>query len=196
MSEIKDILKRVSRICASIDLNYVIVGGVAAIIRGKPRTTMDIDLIIENDATKIEKFLNALKQLNFDVLDQQVELAFQADTNASIFDEKSILRLDLKIAKKSIDLITLENSQIIEYDQIQIRIASLEDILLGKIWFLGDISEITDSDLLNYNDCLDFFNVIQQNKENINFDLLHSKVKNLGYVDTLDRLLDFMNRKL
>lgn len=196
MSEIKDILIRVSKICESVNLNYVIIGGVAAIIRGKPRTTMDIDIILENDENKIKNFLSSLKRANFDVLDQQVNMAFKANSNASIFDEKSILRLDVKIAKKRIDLLTLENSQIIEYDQIKIKIACLEDILLEKIWFLGDISDIPDSELLQYNDILDFFNVLLQNKESINFELLEDKVKMLGYLDTLNRLLDYFNQKL
>lgn len=100
MAEIADILTRLETIFAEIQLKYVIVGGLAAIIKGKPRTTMDIDLIIENDLEKIQLFLKALKLHDFEVLEDQVKLSLKEGAPLSIFDKKSILRLDIKVATK------------------------------------------------------------------------------------------------
>lgn len=104
MDEIKAILSRLEKIFSEIQLDYVIVGGLAASIKGKARTTTDIDLILQNEPDKISKFIDKLKRHNFDVLDDQVRWAFEEGNNASIFDELSVMRLDIKIAKKKIDI--------------------------------------------------------------------------------------------
>lgn len=166
-------------------------GGLAAIIKGKTRTTTDIELIIYNNPKKIAKFLEKLKKNNFDVLDEQVQWAFKEGTNASIFDKSSVMRLDIKIAKKSIDIEALNAGVIEHYNQMNLKIASVEYILLGKIWFLGDISDIPDSELLEYNDIIDFLNVFVNNKESCDLDWLKKKVSMMKLSSTLNRLLAF-----
>lgn len=191
MAEIEDLLSRLEKIFSEIQLNYVIVGGLAAIIKGKARTTTDIDLIIQNNPDKIAEFLKKLKEYNFDVLDEQVQWAFKEGTNASIFDKLSVMRLDIKIAKKTIDIDALNAGVIELYNEMNLKIASVEYILLGKIWFLGDISDIPDSELLEYNDIIDFLNVFINNKESCDLDWLKKKVSVMKLSSTLNRLLAF-----
>jgi len=194
VAEIKNILIRICEVFEEIDLNYVIVGGLAAIIMGKPRTTLDIDIIIEDDESKINLLLKKLKIKKFDVLEEQISWAFQSGVNASIFDELSPMRLDVKVARKAIDIAALKSSESTEYFGVHIRIASLNFILLGKIWFLGDISDISDSELLEYNDIKDFINVYLENKNHVDLMWLEEKVSELRLVPTLTRILDYINQ--
>ena len=194
MAEIENILSRLENIFSEIKLNYVIVGGLAAIIKGRARTTTDIDLILENNPDKIKKFLNKLEEHDFDVLYEQVRLAFEEGTNASIFDNLSVMRLDIKLAQKPIDIEALNSAVIEHYNKIKLKIASVEYILLGKIWFLGDISHIHDSELLEYNDVIDFLNVFANNEETCNLDWLRKKISLMKLSSTLDRLLVFSSK--
>lgn len=191
MAEIISILSRIENIFNEIQLDYVIVGGLAAIIKGRARTTTDIDLIIENDSEKINRFLERLKENNFEVLDEQVKWAFKENTNASIFDKLSVMRLDIKIAKKSIDKEALDKKIFEPYKDLTLKVASVEYILLDKIWFLGDISDIPDSELLEYNDVLDFLNVYLNNKEKCNFAWLEKRIASMNLSSTLHRLISF-----
>ncbi len=194
MAEIENILSRLEKIISEIQLDYVIIGGLAAIIRGRARTTTDIDLILENNPEKISKFLEKLENNNFDVLHEQVQMAFKESTNASIFDKLSVMRLDIKIAKKPIDIEALNTGVIEHYNQMNLKIASVEYILLGKVWFLGDISDIPDSELLEYNDIIDFLNVFTNNKDSCDLNWLKKKVSLMKLSSTLDRLLDFSKK--
>lgn len=45
------------------------------------------------------------------------------------------------------------------YHDIEISVAPIDYILLGIIWYLGDISRISEDELLEYNDVQDFLNV-------------------------------------
>ena len=105
MAVFKNFLFRVINILDEINLKYVIIGGVAAIIRGRVRTTNDLDLIVENRPDKLKLFFDALKSHQFDILDKQISYALKEEFNISIFDKKSILRIDLKIAKTHYELI-------------------------------------------------------------------------------------------
>jgi hypothetical protein len=188
MAEIKDLVHRVVVILDAIKLSYVIVGGFAAIMRSIPRTTMDLDIIIENDPVKISLFLNALKTNDFDVMDEQVKMAMNEGSSISIFDAHSPLRVDIKIARKTDDIDALKNGTWETYDDIKMRIASPELILFGKVLYIGDISTETDADLLEFNDVRDFINVYMHS-ENLNMGWLNAKVAKKRLTETYNRLM-------
>lgn len=188
MAEFLDILTRLIQALKKAELKYVIVGGLAAIIRGRPRTTMDIDLIIEENLVKAKIFLNHLKKNNFDVMDDQILMAFNEKTNATIFDKNSVIRLDLKIAYKKDEQEVLAQAQHIIFKGVELEIASIEQILYGKILYLGDISDVSRSDLLNFNDVLDFIAVFKRSS-NIDMEWLKTKVTKMGLIETLDKIL-------
>mgnify|MGYP006288537893 FL=1 len=194
MAEFNDILKRVVAALEKNDLNYVIIGGMAAIFRGKARTTMDIDIFIEDDISKIFDFLESLKETNFDVSMKQAELGFSNDENVSVFDNESVLRLDLKIAKNADEIRVLNRSKIELIHGLQVQIATPEDILYGKILFLGDISDLNDAELLEFNDVLDFINVFEANNT-INSELIKKWAKSNNLEPTYNRLMDIIKKK-
>lgn len=188
MAEFLDILTRLIQALKKAELKYVIVGGLAAIIRGRPRTTMDIDLIIEENLVKAKIFLNHLKKNNFDVMDDQILMELNEKTNATIFDKNSVIRLDLKIAYKKDEQEVLAQAQHIIFKGVELEIASIEQILYGKILYLGDISDVSRSDLLNFNDVLDFIAVFKRSS-NIDMEWLKTKVTKMGLIETLDKIL-------
>ena len=171
MAEYRELLKRVAQALEAAELSYVIVGGFAINIRSRPRTTMDLDLIIEDDPFKISMLLEVLKNLHFDVMESQTQSALAEGTNASIFDESSPLRIDLKVARKPDDLLALDNGQWEDTEGLRLRIASAELILFGKVVYLGNIRDIPDSELLEYNDVRDFVNLYQHTK-NVDIDMV------------------------
>jgi predicted nucleotidyltransferase len=189
MAEYKDLVSRVVTALEASTISYVIVGGFAAIFRGVPRTTTDLDVIIENDPVKIESFLQELKKNGFDVMEQQTRLALAEGSDFSIFDYQSPLRVDLKIATKQVDRIALKKGLPEEYEGMKICLASPELILFGKVLYTGDISMESDADLLEFNDVRDFINVFTQSG-GIDMDWLTGMAAKHGLTKTLDRLLD------
>ncbi|HMF31643.1 MAG TPA: hypothetical protein VKK79_09525 [Candidatus Lokiarchaeia archaeon] len=187
MAELRNLVLRVAQCLKSAQIEYVIVGGFAAIARGMPRTTMDLDVIIENDPEKILQLFTALKERNFDIIDYQAQSAMLAGSNISIFDDLSPLRVDLKVAVKKIDRIALKHAKSESYEGIQINIASPELILFGKVLYLGDIGDIPDDELLEYGDVRDFFAVVQQAAE-LNLDWIRKRVAEQGLAETFERL--------
>ena len=54
-------LPDVFRCLSAHDVRYVVIGGVAAIVHGVPRTTFDVDLLIEATETNAARLLAALQ---------------------------------------------------------------------------------------------------------------------------------------
>jgi hypothetical protein len=189
LAEIGDILSRLEKIFTDVKLKYVIVGGIVVIHYGHVRATQDIDLIIEDEPLKISQFLSLLRAYEFDVMEDQFYRGYQEKTNVSIFDNKSFMRLDIKVADMEREKDVLNNAiqgKLLGHD---LYIASLEYVLLGKILYMGKIDKIIDSELLEYQDIFDFLTLYHTNKEKINLDFLKNKVKETGLKSTLDRLM-------
>jgi len=189
LAEIENILSRLEIIFKATKIKHVIVGGIAVIHYGHVRTTQYIDIIIEDDFSKISQFMGLLKAYEFDVLDDQFKLAYQEKTNISVFDKKSFLRLDIKVADKKHEHEVLNNAKREKILGKDLCIAPLEYVLIGKILYRGLIDDIPNSELLEYQDIIDFLTLFHANKEKIDFSFLHSKANQLGLKTTLDKLL-------
>lgn len=188
MAEIENILSRLEIIFKATKLKYVIVGGIAVIHYGHVRATQNINIIIEDDYSKISQFIGLLKAYEFDVLDDQFKLAYQEKTNISIFDKNSFLRLDIKVADKKREHEVLSHAKKERILGKDLFIAPLEYVLIGKLILMGLIHDIPISELLEYQDVVDFLTLFHANKEIIDLTFLNNKAKQIGLKTTLDRL--------
>jgi hypothetical protein len=105
-----------------------------------------------------------------------------------------VLRLDLKIARNADEIRVLNRSKIELIHGLQVQIATPEDILYGKILFLGDISDLNDAELLEFNDVLDFINVFEANNT-INLELIKKWAKSDKMAQTYKRLMAIIKKK-
>ena len=55
---------RILKLLESHGVEYVVVGGVAAVLQGAPVTTFDIDALVKVDATNADRLLAALEELD------------------------------------------------------------------------------------------------------------------------------------
>jgi len=195
MAELKTFLTRIIKTLNQLKIKYVVVGGVAAIFKGRIRSTTDLDIIIERDLDKLNHFFDLLARNEFDILREQINYALDEGYNISIFDKKSFMRLDLKIAKTSDEQEVLEQAQIEEYAGLKIRIASIEQILYGKILFIGVIDDLRDEELLEINDISDFIVLYDQYKSEINHKWLIEKLRQKNLLPTYERLITFPLKK-
>ncbi|QEE15966.1 DUF6036 family nucleotidyltransferase [Promethearchaeum syntrophicum] len=188
MAELEITFRKAITALTDADVKYVIVGGLAAILRGSPRNTSDIDVIIENEPNLHEKLIKAFKAQDFEVMESQLKLAIDEGFNTSIFIKDSIIRIDLKIAKNSDEIEVIKDSETWNFQDLHFPIASIEQILYGKILYLGDIKDLSDDELLDFNDVRDFVNIYQSAKS-INMAWLKMKVKKKGIIETFNRIL-------
>jgi hypothetical protein len=78
---------------------YMVVGSVAGSFHGHPRTTADIDIVIDPSADALRAFVDALPPDAYYVADTAVAEAFQRHTSFNIIDQATGWKVDLLIRK-------------------------------------------------------------------------------------------------
>lgn len=65
--EQEELLKKLAKILHKLDIPYLITGGVAVAVWGRPRFTADIDIVIELIPEKLDKLAEELLAIEKDV---------------------------------------------------------------------------------------------------------------------------------
>jgi hypothetical protein len=137
-----------------LNIRYYITGGVAAIAYGEPRTTQDIDLVIEVDAGSIDALVSALEQAGFYVPAGAVEdIKAGRGRVLGVTHIEQVLRADIVISSDSpFDRSKLNRRQLIAIDlsgEALYWVGSPEDIILAKLlWGQRSSSEKQWRDVL------------------------------------------------
>lgn len=139
-------------------------------------------------------FLSELKKEQFDYSPEQAQFSLDEHFNYSIFDTKSVMRIDLTLARSQLNRETLKTAVTEIYNGLPLKLASLDQLLLGKAIYLGDISDEADSELLEFNDVLDFITIYNTFEEKINSDNLIGRIDSPLIKKTLKRLIDLAKK--
>lgn len=124
-----DLLQRVTEAFEKVNIDFVVVGGVAVIVEGEPRTTRDIDVIMENQPSKVSELLRSFEERNIKGV-QEVSQKLKELGRVTFLDQCSSLTVDLKIATDRIDRLALSNKRMYTYKDLDIPIPTPELILL------------------------------------------------------------------
>ncbi len=145
MRSINEILSLVCGFLNRERIDYVVVGGIAVIFYGNPRTTMDADILLRIEENKIKKFVEFLKKNNFFASEEDLRNAIIEKSHCTFEDKKSMLRLDLKGIYNEVDKRTFEHRVSFNYSGTTLYLASPEDTIANKLAF-GSEQDIKDAE--------------------------------------------------
>lgn len=105
--------------------NYCVIGGLAVNAYAEPVVSLDLDIIVATE--------------NIDALCKTIEAHFKIERFAhsvNLGSDKSDLRIQLQTDPRYQDFIArAKNQTVLDY---QMKVASVEDVLQGKIWAYSD----------------------------------------------------------
>lgn len=168
----------------SCGLRYVVGGSLASSISGEPRSTLDVDLVVEISEADVPRVIVALAP-EFDVDDDAVMRAVRSRSSVNIFHRRSAIKVDLFVAGGT----PLDTEQMERRERIQIGdstsqhlyVYTPEDILLQKLrWFrLGN--EVSDRQWR------DILGILLVQGDGLDRDYLQRGAESLDVVDLLTR---------
>lgn len=126
-------------------IDYVVVGGLAVIFHGIPRTTMDVDMILQIEEEEIARFVEFLGENGFFTGVEDMKTAFEEKSHCTVQDKRSMIRLDVKEVYDEMDRRTLRRRITFEHMGTRIYLASPEDIVANKLVF-GSEQDIRDAE--------------------------------------------------
>ncbi len=118
---------------------YVIIGGIPASIWGRPRTTLDADIVLVSDQEEVEQLLVQLQECGFRV-PAIVARKLQRKLAAKVTFGRRF-SVDLRVATYSLDREAIERANTVAIFGERFAIASKEDIIVYKLARFDDLDK-------------------------------------------------------
>jgi hypothetical protein len=159
------------------EIDYVLIGGVIVSIYGRPRSTMNIDVIIEKNLDKIVKLENILRKETSIVGENEIKDAILSGSHCSVFDNETILRLDIKTPTRKLEEEALQNKTNVTIFGEETFIQIPEEVIIAKLLYASD------------QDIDDAYSIILRLKKELNYELLRRLAERESVIEELENLL-------
>ncbi len=176
MRTIEEILKLVCGFLNENDMDYVIVGGFAVLFYGNPRTTMDIDYVIQLSDEDIPVLIKFLQENGFFADEYDMRAALKEKSHCTVEDKETMFRLDIKGVYSEMDERALRNKRKIKFNDTAVYLASPEDTIANKLLF-GREQDLEDA-----------LGIYVRQYDALDMDYLESICKKIGVSDSLQNL--------
>lgn len=135
----EEFIKKVIKLFEDSGIDYVIVGGIAAIYYGEPRTTQDIDIIIRCSLNKLDDLCRNIEK-EFILIGGCKELmeAIRNRYHVTIFDREYLFRIDLQGVYNRLNELAFEGRRRVKIFGIDAWIQGPEDLIIAKLkYYIG-----------------------------------------------------------
>ena len=120
----------VFRLLQKNEVKYVVIGGIASILHGVPRTTFDLDILIEATPGNAQKLLEALVEAGMGTA-TMTNAEKVLSNEITVFNDR--VRLDVQTSTPGIDFQNAwRNRQTVSYNNQEFFILSKNDLIASK----------------------------------------------------------------
>lgn len=144
MRELEDVALAFDRACRMAGVPYALIGGIAVIALGQPRTTMDVDALVRLEPAQAEAFSQAAADEGLRVSAQDVIDAIDDASHVTVHDATSAWHVDVKTARSDEEQAEIENAVEVELGGGRLRIVTAEDVIAFKLLF-GSERDLADA---------------------------------------------------
>lgn len=172
-----DCLRRLN----AAQIPYMMVGSMASNFWGVPRSTHDIDFVVEFQLSDVPKFMKAFEE-QFFIQEHSVRAALRPPYQFNALDNRSALKVDFFwVGKDEYDRIRFERRLSTQLFGEKAFIARPEDVILYKLrWYCISPSDRQLSDSAG---------ILAVSKSTIDFPYLEQWAERIGVASVLDKLL-------
>jgi predicted nucleotidyltransferase len=132
-NDFQTVIQEIVEQLAAHTIQYCLVGGLAATLRGRMRNTEDVDLVIATDVDEAIRFLHALPSDQFGPLFPEVEQVARTACILALEHVQTRITLDLAIGMSGFEQQIVRRSESILIAGKFVNVATAEDLILMKI---------------------------------------------------------------
>lgn len=125
-------------------VDYLLVGGVAAVYYGRARTTIDCDIILSLEEKQLKGFAECLEKQGFRIREHDVFEGFKEKSHFNAYLGKSPFRADFSWRKGPLAEHGFERAETIKLFGILTRIEAPEDVIIAKLVY-GSPQDLEDA---------------------------------------------------
>lgn len=160
-----------------VGIKYFFTGALAVNYYGRPRASMDVDVMVERNKEKLNRLVKILKRKGFDVIQRDVDEAFRESSHFSVFSKDSPYYFDFKVVPESEKHIFKRMRQVMLYNK-RTFLPAPEDLIVNKIIY-GTEQDINDAR-----------SIIRRHREKLDYDYLSELARMKNVLSKLQELLE------
>lgn len=177
------LLIRVAQVLDSLDVDYFVTGGMAVSRWGRPRSTLDVNIVVDLLDTKVKTFSKLISKIGRDVYFDKnaVSRAVRKQTRFDMIDPDTGLKVDFIIKRDPVSRVRFQRKIEETIDGTDISFISPEDLILVKLdWYQRSQSSkhLEDAD-----------SVLSVSKSIVNKEYLSSQAERLGMSGGLEKII-------
>lgn len=141
--EIQNLLCKIAKILEELKIPYVVTGGVAVSVWGRPRFTADIDIVVELITQNISPLAKSLLKIDKDVYvsEEAMKDALEREGEFNFIHPQSRLKVDFWIVKDNFEKLKIKRGVSQKIGKQKIKFISPEDLILSKLlWYKESFS--------------------------------------------------------
>ena len=135
--DFQNLLARTSHILKELEIPYIITGGYAVCYWGRPRSTFDIDVVVELPDSKVKQLTEALRQISESIYVDEITVqnAVKEKGEFNIIHADSGTKIDFWLLKEKdpFDISRLRRAIKKEVLGHDVYLSSPEDLILAKL---------------------------------------------------------------
>lgn len=124
-------------------IEYVIIGSIASIKWGRPRTTSDVDVIINAEKEKVHSLIRVLETNGFDYGTQDIMIAIQEKSLATILHQDYPYKIDIQGVYEPLNERALRNRMYLTIFNRKAYLEKPEDLIVAKLKY-GSETDFND----------------------------------------------------
>ena len=145
---IEKLLIQISQLLTQLKIPYLITGSIAYSVYAIPRSTRDIDIILEISEDEIAGFINAIKGKYY-YHEQTIHDEIKRKGMFNIIDLESSYKIDLIVLSNDpFEQAKFLRRKILKVFGVEVHIISLEDLIISKLRWIQQLdSELHKRDI-------------------------------------------------
>jgi hypothetical protein len=178
----QELLTKVIRVLDSAGIQYMVTGSIASSLQGEPRTTHDVDIVVDINSSSVKELLKAFPSPDFYLDQQSIIEAINKKGMFNLIEVNTGDKIDFwLITDEPFDRSRFSRKCIEEVMGIQLFVSTPEDTILAKLRWAkrsgGSEKHFTDA-----------LRVYEVQHENLDMHYLRTWAKKLGVEKLLERL--------
>lgn len=138
------LLTKISQALDENSLPYMVIGGQAVLLYGEPRLTRDIDITVGVSIDGLSQLLDIIEKIDLVPLPENIVSFAEKTFVLPAKDIKTNIRVDFIFSQTSYEKQAMERVNPVNFKNRIVRFASLEDIIIHKV-FAGRPRDIEDA---------------------------------------------------
>lgn len=181
--KIIDLLKETAEILDRLNIEYIVTGGFAVSVWGRPRSTLDIDIVVKLVRPKVNIFKKALEEISNSayVDEEMMKGAIDQEGEFNFIEPESGMKVDFWVVEKDKrNLLELKRKRVKNIDNQEVSFISPEDLILSKL--------VWRKDFLSEKHLEDARSVINVSGDQLDKEYLESWAKQLNVLEELNKI--------